>query len=50
MRQEKERCPDGLETASRGKVTAMICSVSGAYRNAGLIFAGGQASDVEVAR
>lgn len=38
MRQEKERCLMALETASRGKVTAMICSGdSGVYGMAGLI-------------
>ena len=38
MRQEKERCLMALETASKGKVTAMICSGdSGVYGMAGLI-------------
>ena len=38
MRQEKERCLMALETASRGKVTAMICSGdAGVYGMAGLI-------------
>lgn len=38
MRREKERCIMALESASRGKVTAMICSGdSGVYGMAGLI-------------
>lgn len=52
MRREKERCLMALETASEGKVTAMICSGdSGVYGMAGLILelAGGFPDvDVEV--
>ena len=45
MRQEKERCLMALETASKGKVTAMICAGdSGVYGMAGLILCWRQAS------